>query len=171
MPVYFSPWKVFKNHQEWTYPTLKKTGLNLWEYLTEWVRKEVSKDVLVTWSLCFNVLICKISTIIVPYIFDVGVWEPKICEERIEITPSICPFRYQLANGHTELLAKSSHFTSTWFFHIVKDLTGSVLRSTDFSAVVDLSLIPKFWYSKDLLGTWSSYRLSSKIRTYYAFKR
>lgn len=54
-------------------------------------RLEVPKGVSVTWSLCFNFLICKMSAIIFTLHFAVGIREPNDCEERIEISLNICP--------------------------------------------------------------------------------
>lgn len=67
-----------------------------------------SKGGLVTWSLCFNFLICKMSTIIT-YTFVVGIGEPEACEERNKITLRICPFSYQSATDNAELPAKRFH--------------------------------------------------------------
>lgn len=52
---------------------------------------EFSKGVLVTWSLCFNFLMCKMSRTI-SYTFAVRIGELEDSEDRIEITLRIFPF-------------------------------------------------------------------------------
>lgn len=52
---------------------------------------EVSEGVLVTWSLRFNFLMCKMSRTI-SYTFAVRIGELEACENRIEIILRIFPF-------------------------------------------------------------------------------